>query len=103
MRKLSIFCSAIVLAMSFDFAVWAGGAEPAAPKPATDLAAQERPAAPADAIPSQEELERKFAETLSGSQLVGVFTVTGQESDKPPAPDKYTIERVKKLKGDYWL
>lgn len=54
-------------------------------------------------IPSQEELDRRFEETLSGSQLVGFFTQTGDEKDKPLKEDKYTIEKVKKLKNDYWL
>ncbi|MBX9788391.1 MAG: hypothetical protein K2Y37_05705 [Pirellulales bacterium] len=73
-------------------------AEPAAP--ASDEA-KRSPEKPAEL--SREELEKQFAEMLSGAQLVGVFTTTGQESEKAPLPDKYTIDRVKKLKNDFWL
>jgi hypothetical protein len=54
-------------------------------------------------IPSREELEKQFAESLSGSTLVGNFTVTGIKSDQPLKEDKYTLVKVSKLKnGDYW-
>ncbi len=52
--------------------------------------------------PSQEELEQKLAETLTGATLVGQFTVVGVNDDKPLAPDKYTLGTVKKLKDDLW-
>ena len=51
--------------------------------------------------PDRAKLEQKFARTMSGATLVGFFTVTG--NDKPPAEEKYTITKVTKLKGDYWL
>jgi hypothetical protein len=50
----------------------------------------------------QATLEKDFAERLSGAQLVGRFTVHGQD-DKPPAKERYVLERVAKQQGDYWL
>jgi hypothetical protein len=66
---------------------------------AAPLVAQE---AAVKAEPSQEELEQKFAEKMSGATLVGQFTVTGLKDDKPLAEDRYTLGTVKKLKGDLW-
>ncbi|MBX7074547.1 MAG: hypothetical protein K1X71_15500 [Pirellulales bacterium] len=57
----------------------------------------------ASATPTQEELFKQFEEKLSGAQLVGYFTESGKESDNPLKADKYTIEKVKKLKDDFWL
>lgn len=74
-------------------------AEPATPAPSSDT----KPEATKPAEPTREELENQFSEMLTGAQLVGVFTTTGQESEEAPLPDKYTIDRVKKLKGDFWL
>jgi hypothetical protein len=54
------------------------------------------------AEPSQEDLEKQFAETLSGATLVGQFTVTGLNDDKPLAKDRYTLGTVKKLKNGFW-
>lgn len=52
--------------------------------------------------PTREELEKKFADDLSGAVLTGQFTMTGRE-DKPPAAEKYTITSAKKLHGDFWV
>ncbi|MBI3838026.1 MAG: hypothetical protein HY288_08845 [Planctomycetia bacterium] len=52
---------------------------------------------------SREELEKQFAETLSGATLVGHFTITGQNSDQPLKEERYTLGKVSKLKnGDFW-
>src|SRR5262249_23316643 len=54
----------------------------------------------AEAAPlDQAALERKFEETMSGATLVGTFTLTGQ-TDKKLHEEKYTIESVKKIKGE---
>jgi hypothetical protein len=54
-------------------------------------------------IPPLEELIRKLESSLSGATLVGVFTVDGLKSDRPPRQDKYTLGKVKKLpEGDLW-
>lgn len=57
----------------------------------------------AAAAPSKAELEKKFQETLSGATLVGHFTEKGEAGGKLPKEEKYTIESVTKLQGDYWL
>jgi hypothetical protein len=54
------------------------------------------------AEPSQEELEKRFAETMSGATLVGRFTVDGLNDGKPLAEDRYTLGTVKKLKNGFW-
>lgn len=66
---------------------------------ALPLAAQEKPAA--EAKPTQAELDKKFGELLTGSQLVGHYTIWGQNEDTP-AKDTYTIEKVTKGEGDKW-
>jgi hypothetical protein len=60
-------------------------------------AAEERPPAQAD----RAELERQFAEKLSGSVLVGYYTVDGRNDDRP-RQDRYEIETARKLRGDLW-
>lgn len=62
-------------------------------------AAQQTAPAPA---PSQEELEKQFAETMSGATLIGNFTVVGLNGDKPLKEDRYTLGKVSKLKNDLW-
>lgn len=52
--------------------------------------------------PSQEELEKQFAETMSGATLVGNFTVVGLEGDKPFKEDRYTLGKVAKLPNGLW-
>lgn len=48
-------------------------------------------------------LEKQFAELLTGSALLGNFTIDGQATDKLPKPDRYQLTRVRKLRDDYWL
>lgn len=51
-------------------------------------------------IPDRETLEKAFIERLSGSALVGTFSVDGKPGAKP---ERYEIESVKKHKGDDWI
>ena len=51
--------------------------------------------------PSQAELDKKFAQTISNAVLSGSFTMGN--SDKPPAEDKYTLGSVTKKEGDTWI
>ncbi len=60
------------------------------------------PLAVAEEAPSQEQLEKKLAETLTDATLVGQFTVVGRNDDKPLAQDRYSLGTVKKLKDDLW-
>ena len=64
--------------------------------------AQAAPEKEAKAEPSQEELEKQFAETMTGATLVGRFTITGVNDGKPLAKDTYTLGTVKKLKNGFW-
>jgi hypothetical protein len=52
---------------------------------------------------TQEELEKKFEESLHGATLQGHFTSNRDENGAQPKEDKYTIESVKKMQGDVWL
>jgi hypothetical protein len=54
---------------------------------------------------TQEDLEKQFAETLSGSTLVGKFTEEKSARPEPAQPkeDRYTLTKVQKLYGDNWL
>src|SRR5437867_3379689 len=54
---------------------------------------------------TQEDLEKQFAEMLSGSTLVGKFTEERAPRPEPQAPkeDRYTLTKVQKLYGDNWL
>ncbi len=75
-----------------------------------------RAAAPADQptqLAGQEDREKQedseqrrfdaFQALLTGSKLVGHFTVLGRDG-QPPAPEEYTIQSVKKdREGDYWI
>jgi hypothetical protein len=54
-------------------------------------------------IPPLPELIKKLESKLSGATLVGVFTVDGLKSDRPPKQDKYTLGKVSKLpEADLW-
>ncbi len=54
-------------------------------------------------IPPLPELIKKLEADLSGATLVGVFTIDGVKSDKPPRQDKYTLGKVRKLpEADLW-
>ena len=81
-RSLCCACACVLLT-----AATAGAQQPAAAKP------------PA---PSQEELEKQFAETMSGATLVGNFTIVGQGGDKPFKEDRYTLGKVSKLPNGLW-
>ncbi len=56
----------------------------------------------AEAAPNQEELEKQFAEKLTGATLVGQFTVSDMNDGKPLAQDRYTLGVVKKLPSGFW-
>ncbi len=64
------------------------------------VAQEAAPAKPAE--PTQEELEQKFSEKLSGATLVGQFTVSDMNDGKPLAQDKYQLGKVYKLPNGLW-
>jgi hypothetical protein len=54
-------------------------------------------------VPDAATLEKRFEQQMKGVTLSGFFTVTGREDDKPLKEEKYTIEKVSKLKEGFWL
>lgn len=50
----------------------------------------------------QDALEKKFSEQMKNSVLVGRFTVDGAPADKLAVEERYEIESVTRLRGDYW-
>ena len=54
-------------------------------------------------VPEQAELDKKFEETMSGVVLVGRFTVNGKEDGNLGKEERYTITKVTKMQGDFWL
>jgi hypothetical protein len=59
----------------------------------------EKPAKPAK--PNREDLEKGFAERLSGATLTGHFSVVGKEM-KSGNPERYELKKVSKVQGDFW-
>ena len=60
------------------------------------------PAAKSDKL-DQQALEKAFAEKMTNAALVGHFTDRTRENAKLPREEKYTLGKVAKLQGDYWL
>lgn len=61
-------------------------------------AAQEK----APAKSNREELEKAFSERMSGTVLVGHYSVVGKDS-KPANPERYELKKVSKLADDLWV
>src|SRR5947207_11312402 len=77
--------------------IWAAD-QPKSGSPGTGPADQATPIDQAD-------LEKKFGESLSGVVFSGSYSVTTGGEEKPAQMEKYTIQRVSKVKerDDYWL
>jgi hypothetical protein len=69
------------------------------PQPPKNPPAAVKPAA------DQGELEKQFEKTLTGAALVGRFTLEGPDGkgDRQPKEERYHINKVTKMRGDYWL
>jgi len=77
--------------------------------------AQDKAPAPTDSTPKEvpelnpAELERQFEKRMSGATMVGRFTVEGRGNNngnangREPKEDRYHINKVTKMKGDYWM
>jgi hypothetical protein len=57
----------------------------------------------ASAVPSQEQLDKKFQETMTGATLSGHFTDQSKPDAALPKEEKYTIKSVTKAKDDIWV
>jgi hypothetical protein len=60
------------------------------------------PSVKADDDPKQVQREKKFAEALSGSVLVGHFSIDGMKTEKSSLPERYELKSVKKAKDGLW-
>lgn len=49
------------------------------------------------------DLEKRFAETMTGAELIGHYTMSGAEGAGAPKEERYSITKASKQKGDYWL
>ena len=95
--RLSLLLALFALAAMPVVIAVAQDQEPAADDP------QEQPAEPVKPV-EMNELEKKFEKTMSGSALVGQFTILGQgNDDAPPAEERYVITKVTKIGEDRWL
>lgn len=83
MFRTLFFSAIVILCLSF-----AGGAH---------LSAQEPP----ETEMSTEQLEKEFAEKMTGVTLVGYFTVDGQQ--KPPKEERYDIYKTTKIEDNKWM
>lgn len=60
-------------------------------------------------VPSRDQLEKEFQESLTGAVLEGVWQMTGEGGLKgvapltDPKPDKYAIASAKKINDDTWV
>ena len=73
--------------------------DPAPPPPAKAPAPP-----PPKQVPAQADLEKEFEKTLTGATLVGQFTIEGRgRGDGQPKEERYQINKVTKMRGDYWL
>lgn len=54
------------------------------------------------AKPNREELEKAFAERMTGAVLVGHYSVVGKDS-KPANPERYELKKVSKFAEDLWI
>ena len=61
-------------------------------------AAQEK----ASAKPSREEFEKAFSEKMTGTVLVGNYSVVGKDT-KPANPERYELKKVSKFADDLWV
>lgn len=56
----------------------------------------------APAKPNREELEKAFSERMTGTVLVGHYSVVGKDS-KPANPERYELKKVSKLTDELWV
>jgi hypothetical protein len=75
------------------------GDDPTKPESTNEPPANSEQAAPVDQVAR----DKKFAEDLSGVVFAGSYSVTRDGKETPAEMEKYTISRVTKSKGDYWI
>ena len=65
-------------------------------------AEDEKKPAPAKETAAEKAKYARFQKAMTGTKLVGQFTVVGQPQGAL-AKEEYTIRSINKLQGDYWL
>lgn len=60
-------------------------------------------AEPADKAPTKAELEKRFADSLSGATMIGHYVTGKLEKGKELPEDRYGLVKVSKIKDDTWL
>jgi hypothetical protein len=70
---------------------------PTTPKPAPGSATAAKP------MPSQDELEAKFIDTMSKATMTGRWCLVQDGKLTPEREEKYTIIGGRKLEGDSWM
>ena len=82
---------------------------PKSPAPAEGTAAQAPEPKTPESKPDPAELDKQFEKTMTGATLVGRFTVerpggnANGNGNRQPGEDRYHINKVTKMTGDYWL
>lgn len=107
-RLFLLLCAAILSPVACSELFAEDPAKPAAKESKSDSekkpeAEKEKPATdePAKKL-DKAALEKDFTEKMANSVLVGRFTVDGAPADKPATEERYELESVTKLRGDYW-
>ena len=98
-KYLSLGGWSVVCGLALVVPVMGLFAEDPVKKEAKPAAAAE--AAP-DAKPDRAQLEKDFEKAMSGSVLIGKFTVVGKENEAPKE-ERYTISKVKKQDDGEWI
>ena len=70
--------------------------------PVLGVAADEKKPVPAKETAAEKAKFARFQKEMTGTKLVGQFTVVGQPQGAL-AKEEYTIRSINKLQGDYWL
>ncbi len=60
-------------------------------------------AEPTDKAPTKAELEKQFADSLTGATMIGHYVTGRLEKGKELPEDRYQLVKVSKVKGDTWL
>jgi len=60
-------------------------------------------AEPEAKTPTKAELEKRFADSMSGVTMIGYYTHGSPEKGKDLPEDRYSITKVTKVKDDIWI
>jgi hypothetical protein len=89
----SLFAATLSAAIMFAW-VAARAADPGAPPSAEQ---------PAPKLSDKAELEKQFAQSLTGATLVGYHTERTADKENAPQESRYTLTKVAQIKDELWL